>query len=91
MFVDRTSSAAERLAPGLLKELKRLNPPDEDGRRKSKHQQWLTEDIGHPALQRHLTMLVALMRASANWGMFYRGVQRALPKCGETIPMAFEE
>jgi hypothetical protein len=81
----------ERLAPGLLAELKRLNPPDEQGRRKSKHQQWLTEDIGHPALQRHLSMLVGFERVSANWGMFYRMVQRALPKLNEQIPLALDD
>lgn len=81
----------ERLAPGLLDELRRLNPPGESGRRKVKHQQWLTEDIGHPELQKHLAMLIGFERASANWGMFYRMVQRALPKYGETIPLALEE
>jgi hypothetical protein len=81
----------ERLAPGLLDELKRLNPPDERGRRKSKHQQWLTEEIGHPELQRHLAMLIGFERASSSWGMFYRMVQRALPKKNEQIPLALEE
>lgn len=81
----------ERLAPDMLRELKRLNPPDDKGRRKSKHQQWLTEDIGHPALQRHLHMLIGFERASANWEMFYRMVQRALPKLNEQIPLALEE
>ena len=81
----------ERLAPGLLAELKRLNPPDEHGRRKTKFQQWLTEDIGHPALQKHLAILIAFMRAAPNWGVFHRNVERALPKLGETIPMALDE
>jgi hypothetical protein len=81
----------ERLAPGVLEELKRRNPPDEKGIRKTRHHQWLTEDIGHPALQNHLAILVAFMRAAPNWGAFHRNVERALPKVGETIPLAFEE
>jgi len=81
----------ERLAPRLLPELRRLNPPNEYGRRKVRHQQWLTEDIGHPALQRHLAMLVGFERASSNWNMFYRLVQRALPKYGDTIPLRFDD
>lgn len=81
----------ERLTPGILEKLRGLNPPDDKGRRRSKHQQWLTEDIGHPALQRHLAMLIGFERASANWGMFYRMVQRALPKCGEDRPLPIEE
>jgi hypothetical protein len=81
----------ERLAPGILAELRKLNPPDDRGVRKSTHQQYFTEDIGHPALQRHLNMLVGIERASANWGSFYRMVQRALPKLNQTIPLALEE
>ncbi len=81
----------ERLAPGILEELRRRNPPDEKGQRKSKLHQWLTPNIGHPALQRHLAMLIGFERASANWGAFYRLVQRALPKQNEQIPLAIEE
>lgn len=81
----------QRLAPGLLTELRRLNPPNEQGRRRLKFHQWFTEDIGHPALQKHLAILIAFMRAAPNWGAFHRMVERALPKLGETIPMAFEE
>jgi hypothetical protein len=43
-----------RLAPGIPEELERHNPKDDKGNRKSKHHQWLTEDIGHPALAQHL-------------------------------------
>lgn len=81
----------ERLAPNILEELRKRNPPNEKGRRKTKHHQWLTDDLGHPALQRHINMLIGLERASSNWSMFYRMVQRALPKCGEQIPINIEE
>ncbi|MBI4810916.1 MAG: P63C domain-containing protein [Ignavibacteriales bacterium] len=80
-----------RLAPGILAELKRLNPPDDRGQRKLKHHQWFTEDIGHPALQQHLAILIAFMRAAPNWGAFHRLVERAFPKFGDTIPLALEE
>ncbi|MHB8853265.1 MAG: P63C domain-containing protein [Ignavibacteriaceae bacterium] len=81
-----------RLAQGILAELKRLNPPNETtGRRKIKHHQWLTNDIGHPALQQHIHALIAFMRAAANWGQFHRMVERAFPKIGETIPMQFPD
>ncbi len=69
-----------RLAPGVLEELRRLNPKDEKGRRKGKLQQWLTEDVGHPALSQHLHAILALMRSSNNWDQFKRGVERAFPK-----------
>ena len=81
-----------RLAPGVLSELRRLNPPDEiTRRRKSKHHQWFTEDIGHSALQQHLFTLIAFMKASSNWSNFHRMVERAFPKLGETISLQFEE
>jgi hypothetical protein len=81
----------ERLAPGVLDELRKRNPPNEKGNRKGKHHQWLTEEVGHPALQRHLYMVIALMRSASNWGSFYRSLQRALPKLNEQIPLALPE
>jgi P63C domain len=75
----------ERLAPGLLEELQRLNPKDEKGHRKAKHHQWLTEDLGHPALAQHLYAVIGFMRASTTWDQFYRMVQRAFPKRNTTL------
>jgi len=80
-----------RLAPGVLAELKKLNPPDEKGVRKQRFHQWLTPDIGHPALERHLAIIIAFMKAAPNWGAFTRMVSRALPKFGETLPLPFDE
>jgi len=70
----------ERLAPGVLKELKRKNPRDDKGRRKHKHFQYLTEDIGNPRLREHLWAVIGLMRASSNWRNFYSLLNRAFPK-----------
>lgn len=70
----------ERLAPGILEELQRINPKNDRGRRKAAHHQWLTEDIGHPALAQHVYALIGFMRASESWDNFYRMVQRAFPK-----------
>lgn len=81
----------DRLAPGVLKELRHINPILPDGRRKSHHHQWFTPDIGHPKLKEHLAAVTALMRASPNWGVFKRNLQRAFPKLNETIPMNLED
>jgi hypothetical protein len=70
----------ERLAPGVLDELKEKTPKDEKGRRKYKYHQWLTEDVGHPRLREHLVAVITLMKASPNWNSFYRLLQRGLPK-----------
>jgi P63C domain len=70
----------ERLAPNILQELEERNPKDERGNRKAKHHQWLTEDVGHPALAQHLYAIIGFMRASTTWEQFHRMVQRAFPK-----------
>lgn len=80
----------ERLAPGVLEELKRLTPRDEKGRTKHRHFQRLTENVGHPRLREHLTAVIALMKASTRWDQFYRMLQRALPKYGEQMPLDME-
>jgi hypothetical protein len=70
----------ERLAPGVLAELKAKTPKDEKGRRKHKYHQWLTDDIGNPRLREHLWAVIGLMRASGNWRSFYALLNRAFPK-----------
>jgi hypothetical protein len=77
----------KRLAPGVLEELRRKNPPSEKGRRKHKYFQWLTEDVGHARLREHLAAVMALMRNATTWDRFYGSMQRALPQYGETIEM----
>ena len=53
-----------RLAPGVLKKLQERNPTVGNGRRKQRHHQWLTEDVGNPKLQEHLASVTTLMRVS---------------------------
>jgi len=70
----------ERLAPGVLEELKRITPRDEKGRLKHRYHQRLTEDVGHPRLREHLAAVIALMRAFDDWHTFYRALERSLEK-----------
>ncbi len=81
----------DRLAPGLRKRLETKNPKDERGYRKAKHHQWLTEDIGDPALTQHLHAIMGLMRASTTWDQFHRLLQRAFPKKGATLEMELDD
>lgn len=74
----------DRLAPAVLEELKKRNPKDSKGKRKHKHFQWLTENIGHPKLKEHLAGVIALMKAATKWDQFYRSMQRVFPKYGDT-------
>ncbi len=76
-----------RLAPGILKELEERNPIAERGYRRSMHHQWLTEDVGHPALAQHLHALLGLMRASDSWQQMLKMVNRAFPKRGDSLQL----
>jgi hypothetical protein len=70
-----------RIAPKVLEELRRVNPKDENGKRKGKHTQYIDVDYGHPKLKEHLTVLTAFAKAVAyNWHSWQRLVERALPK-----------
>jgi len=70
----------ERLAPGILEELEKKNPIGAKGNRKVKHHQWLTEDIGHPALAQHLYAVIGLMRIANTWEDFKYMLNKAYPK-----------
>lgn len=81
----------ERLAPGVLEELKQLNPPDEKGHRKNRHHQWLTPDVGHPKLRDHLNGVIALMKASIDWTEFKRLINKAYKKPKSTLDLFPDE
>ena len=83
----------ERLAPGVLDELKARTPRLPSGNLKNKLFEWFTPNIGHPKLREHLVGVMALMRAAPTfgWEYFQRSLQRAYPKLNETIPMALDD
>ena len=72
-----------RLAPGVLEELKRLNPRESSGRRKNKHHQWLTDDVGDPRLREHLAMVIGFMRVVRNYDELIQMLDKATPKYRE--------
>lgn len=78
-----------RLAPGIVKELEEKNPANEKGYRKARHHQWLTEDVGNPALAQHLHTVITLMRLSQTWDQFYTMINQAFPKRGDTLELPF--
>jgi hypothetical protein len=80
-----------RLAPGVLKELKVLNPRLSSGHRKRKFFQYLTQDWGTPALREHLMKVIFLMKGCTSWDDFKRRLNRAAPKYGDTIPLDYPE
>jgi hypothetical protein len=74
-----------------LEELEKRNPPTDTGRRKVKHHQWLTEDIGHPALAEYLSGVLAIMKLSNNWDAFQRNLTKVYPVRGEQHNLELEE
>lgn len=79
-----------RLTPGLQKKLKELNPRNEKGNRARKHHQHLTEDLGVPELERHLSNVTFLMKTCDTWEEFKTKLDRAATKFGDTMPLGID-
>lgn len=81
----------ERLAPGLIEELKRKTPKDEKGNRPNKLHQWLTDEVGDPLLAQHLHSLIMFQRLAIasgyGWNRFVKMVDQVLPKRGKTLEL----
>jgi hypothetical protein len=81
----------DRLAPGVLAELKKVNPKDEvTGRRKRKHFQWLTNNVGYPKLREHLGAVIATMKLSVDWHDFKGKLDKNYPRIGKPTQLSME-
>ena len=63
----------EKLPPAVLDTLRQKNPTDPvTKRRKRKHHQLLTQDVGNPHLEKHIAAITTLLRATpdGNWRFF---------------------
>ena len=76
-----------RLAPGIVQQLEKINPRTDNGQRKVKHHQFLTDEIGHPALSSHLYGVMGLMRASKTWKGFNHLLKAAFPRKGDQLDL----
>jgi len=79
----------KRLHPRILKELKTRNLGD-DGKRKGRLFQWLTDDIGHPKLLQHLGMVIGYMRISDDFDQFHKMLDRGAPVPSD-VPTLFDD
>lgn len=81
-----------RLAPGVLDELKRITPRTERGNRKHKYFQRLTANLGYPKLREHLGSVVTMMKLSAGWHDFTDKLNRIHPKYNHTLalPLSYD-
>lgn len=75
-----------RLPEPVLPELQRMNPPV-NGRRRYRHHQGLTPDTGIPHLDRQISAVMVLMRASRDRRQFEELLIRAFPVSGDQMPL----
>lgn len=73
----------KRLQPGVLKELQDKNPVTPSGRRRYRHHQFLTQNIGNPHLRQHLYAVTNLMRGCSNWSSFMTVLDACYPVANE--------
>lgn len=81
----------KRLAPGVLEELKRVTPRNEDGRPKAKYFQSLTSNTGYPKLREHLGKVVMMMQLSTDYADFKAKLERFLPKQSDQMTLTLEQ
>lgn len=56
----------DRLPPGVLDELKRKNPTNENGNRKFRHHQLLSSDFGDENLKQQINQIISYLKISTN-------------------------
>jgi len=76
----------DRLPPGVLEEIRKKNPAV-NGRRKTQHHRWLTEETGVPHLDKQITAVTTLMAVSDDKPMFETLLKKRFPKIGDQVPL----
>jgi len=80
----------DRLAPGVLKELKERAEKDAKGRLKHRLHQKLTPELGHPKLRDLLASVTTIMKLSNEWGDFKDKLDRIHPSYNQTMALPFD-
>ncbi|MGB7599250.1 MAG: P63C domain-containing protein [Candidatus Sulfotelmatobacter sp.] len=70
----------ENLPPGVLQELEKLNPPNEKWQRRNRMGQLLTNQIGHPHVDKLVANMTMLFRMSDDKDEFWQHYGRAFKK-----------
>lgn len=83
-----------QLPPGVLEELRRLNPVTEGGYRRRKHFQHLTADTGNEHLDRQIMTVTTLMRISDTKEELKRNIAKAfgkpIPAVQQKLPLVID-
>lgn len=80
----------EQLPPGVLDELRSLNPRTPSGYRRHTHHQYLTADTGNRHLDRQISTVATLMRISDSKQQFEKLFDRAFPPSEPKLPFVVE-
>lgn len=81
----------DRLPDGVLNKLRELNPTDEESRRrKYKHHQFLSAEVGQPDLRDHILQILPLMKVSKTWDGFKNLIGKVFPKKGDQTMLDLE-
>jgi P63C domain len=80
----------KRLAPGVLEELRRVTPRNDEGRPTAKYFQSLTTNAGYPKLREHIGKVIAMMQLSNDYSDFKLKLERLLPPHSDQIRLALE-
>lgn len=68
------------LPPGVVQELEKRNPYDPTiKRRKHRHHQLLTKEIGHPHLEKQIVSVTTLLSVSDDWAEFTKLFSKKFP------------
>ena len=76
--------------PGVLDELRELNPRTERGWRRHKHHQYLSADTGNSHLDRQISTVTTLMRIADHKCHFEELFDRAFPPAQPKLPLIVE-
>lgn len=77
----------DALPPGVLDELRRLNPRNEHGNRSYRFHQFLTADTGNAHLDKQISTVTTLMRISDDKDEFEELFERAFPPPQPRLPL----
>ncbi len=81
----------EQLPPGVLPELRRLNPPMQSGYRRHRHHQFLTPETGHPHLDKQIVAATTLLRIADSKDQFDRLFEKAFPRKNQQMALDYGE
>jgi hypothetical protein len=77
----------ERLAPGLLDEIKKQ--ASKDAKKAHLHRR-LTQEVGHPKLREHLSAVIMAMKMSPDYPAFISNLNRFMPRFGQSYTLDLE-